>query len=136
MIVFRDDAAYTSLSDDIKQYCWYLLYVQASQTFIIFFVTFTPYNIVRQFENWTTYNNYMRYVHYWATFVIFYIFPMLYIVLNLSAIFTTDLNSTWLGAYFALFSFTSMPLIFWYDNTIRIICDSLKEDSIESLVLD
>ena len=103
---------------------------------MIFFVSFVPYAVVRQFENWITYNDYMRYVHYFTTFGIFYILPVLYILLNIYALFTTELSSTWLGAYFALFSFTSMPLLFWYDNTIKQMCDELKRQSEESLEID
>ena len=91
---------------------------------------------MRPFENWITYNTYMRYFHYWATFSIFYIFPVLYILLNVYAIITTDVNDTWLGAYFAMFSFIGIPLMFWYDQTIKDICDNLKEQSIDSLRLD
>ena len=135
-IIGLKNSAYEELPDDIKECCWYLLYLQVSQTVMIFFVTFVPYNIVRQFESWITYNDYMRYVHYYATFGIFYIFPPLYILLNIYALFATELSSTWLGAYFALFSFISFPLLFWYDNTIRQICDELKNQSKVSIQLD
>lgn len=78
----------------------------------------------------------MPYVHYWATFSIFYIFPCFFVLLNLYGVVTTDLNKSWLGPWFSLFSITCFPLIFWYDNTIYGVCETLREAMANSLVMD
>ena len=78
----------------------------------------------------------MPYFHYWATFSIFYIFPCFFVLLNIYGVVTTDLNKSWLGPWFALFSITCFPLIFWYDNTIYGVCETLRESRANSLKLD
>ena len=69
----------------------------------------------------------MPYFHFFATFAIFYIFPFIFVAINIWAIITTDINKSWLGPYFALFTIVALPLIFWYDNTIYVICLELKD---------
>ena len=78
----------------------------------------------------------MPYFHYWATFSIFYIFPCFFVLLNIYGVVTTDLNNSWLGPWFSLFTITCFPLIFWYDNTIYGVCETLRSDMVDSLEMD
>lgn len=126
VFLHKHDPAYEVLGDEIKEFTWYMWYLQLSQTFIILFVTFVNYSQFRLFEDWRRYNRYMPYVHYWATFSIFYIFPCFFVFLNIYGVVTTDLNNSWLGPWFSLFTVTCFPLIFWYDNTIYGVCEFLR----------
>ena len=78
----------------------------------------------------------MPYFHFFATFAIFYIFPFIFVGINIWAAITTDLNKSWLGPYFALFTIVALPLIFWYDNTIYVICLDLKDGRAENAGYD
>ena len=78
----------------------------------------------------------MPYFHYFATFSLFYVFPFIYVGVNIWAVVTTDINKSWLGPYLGLFTIVAFPLIFWYDNTIYHICESLKESHAVNLQYD
>ena len=78
----------------------------------------------------------MPYFHFYATFSVFYIFPFVFVLINVWAVITTDLNKSWLGPYFALFTIVALPLIFWYDNTIYVICLTLKDQREDGLKAD
>ena len=123
MLVFSHDPEFDALSDEIKQMTKIFFYLQVVQTIICVLLPFVPYYVFSPPEDWRRYNKRMPYIHYYAVIVIFYGFPFVYIGLYIYSLFSTNIGSTFLGPYFALFSFVALPLMFWYDQTINMVCE-------------
>lgn len=123
MLIFSHDPAFDALSDDIKDIAMIFFYLQVVQTLICVLLVFVPNYVFDPPTDWRGYNTTVPYIHYYSVIVIFYGFPFVYIGLYVYSLFTTDVISTFLGPYFALFLFVALPLMFWYDNTIHMVCE-------------
>lgn len=77
MLVYSNDPEFLKLDEDLQNIAHYLFYMQLSQTFLQFFVTFVPYYKFAGTTSWARYNRIMPYFHYWFLLVIFYVYPFL-----------------------------------------------------------
>ena len=118
MLVYTNDPEFLKLDEDIEHLARVLFYLQLTQTVMVLFSTFVDYYKFEGPNTWIAYNKTMPYVHFVFVRAIFYVFPFIYIGIYIYAVFTTEMKSSYLNAYFALQMFTAFPLIYWYDNTI------------------
>ena len=61
----------------------------------------------------------MGYGHVTLTVLLFYGFPLISLIWYGAARWTTNVNDTYIGPYFAFYLIDAIPLVMWYDEMIH-----------------